>query len=804
MQCYTELIAPTAVTHAVSVHLLNKSALNLVVAKTSLLQVFTLKSTTSDINELGTGNYHNRSGHRDQHILEGDDAFQKVEHNTKLELVGEYSLSGTVTSLAKVKALNTKSGGEALLVSFRDAKIALIEWDPENHRISTVSIHYYEGDNIHAAPFGPALGDCESYLTVDPRSRCAALKFGVKHLAILPFRQLGDELAEADLDHEIDARSKDTQMMDAADSTSKETPYAASFVLPLTALDPALAHPVHMAFLYEYREPTFGIVSSNKAPSHALLHERKDPLTYTVFTLDLDQRASTTLLSVAGLPFDIFRVVPLPLPVGGALLVGTNELVHVDQSGKTNGVAVNGYARQSSDFPLADHSALSLRLEDCTIEVLDPATGNMLIVLHTGGLAILTFRIDGRSVSGLSVHIVEASKGGHLLSVGASSVASLGRGRLFLGSEDSNSSLMAWSKKSAQLSRKRSHAQMVAEDAELSVDEDEEDADDDVDDDLYGGETTIVKQAASSPSAGVAVPEDYTFRVHDNLPSLGPINNICLGKPATQSSSLQGSINPALSLLAAAGRGNATTVVEIGREIAPNILHSSDTPSAQSVWTVCAKHAAPKMLPKPENGERGPEPEMAADQQYDRYMIIHDLVEDVGESSKVFKIGNTVSDLHKDNARLTELEGTEFDGEGETNNMGTLAAGTRIVQVKKSEVRSYDAGKSCRVSYHTSQASCLGRSYPPVQSAMLVPSLLSSSKRRCQATGQNDLQAIMDCQPLCALDVVKARSATARSLCSIVVTNTKLPYAHKTSRCSIASVYLPTTAMPNVMLRTKD
>ncbi|KAG9603743.1 protein CFT1, partial [Aureobasidium melanogenum] len=307
MQCYTELVAPTAVSNAVALPFIAPGATNLVVAKTSLLQVFTLKTIATDIKPSSV------NPNVDTGAIEGPESIHRVENTAKLVLLGEYPVSGTITSLQRVKASNTKTGAEALLVSTQDAKISLIEWDPLNHRISTVSIHYYERETTNTLPFGPSLADTPSYLSVDPSSRCAALKFGTKHLAIIPFRQSADDLADED---DLDTPPPTKAPVTGTDAQC-ETPYSASFVLPLTALDPALTHPVHLAFLHEYREPTFGIVSSNKAPSHGLLDERKDILNYTVFTLDLDQRASTTLLSVTGLPFDIFRVVPLPLPVGG-------------------------------------------------------------------------------------------------------------------------------------------------------------------------------------------------------------------------------------------------------------------------------------------------------------------------------------------------------------------------------------------------------------------------------------------------------------------------------------------------------
>lgn len=682
MQCYTELVAPTAVSQAVALPFTAPAATNLIVAKTSLLQIFGLKTIATDTKPSSL------APNGDSALVEGPESVHRLENTAKLVLLGEYPLSGTITSLQRVKALNTKTGAEALLVATQDAKISLVEWDPLNHRISTVSIHYYERETTNTLPFGPSVADSPTYLSVDPSSRCAALKFGTKHLAIIPFRQSADDLAgEDDLD-----TPPPTKAPVAGAEAQAETPYSASFVLPLTALDPALTHPIHLAFLHEYREPTFGIVSSNKAPSHGLLDERKDILNYTVFTLDLDQRASTTLLSVTGLPFDIFRVIPLPLPVGGALLVGANELVHVDQAGKTNAVAVNEFAKQSSNFSMADQSELGLRLEDCTIEALDHTNGNMLIVLNTGRLAVLSFRIDGRSVSGLAVHMVDSAHGGHQLKTAANCAASLGRGRLFLGSEDGDSILLGWSKKTAQTSRKRSHAQMIAEDAELSLDE--EDLDDDADDDLYADEGPVVKQMTSQ-TAEDSAPSAYSFRVHDKLFSLGPIKNVCLGKYSADSSP-EDDLEPQLSLLASVGRKHASRLALINRELTPSPSRTIDIPQAQSVWTASAKQAVPRGLPKPTDGLQDPESQLSSDALYDQYLITYHVDQDGSESSKVYKIDNTVTEAKQDdgNTSYTEVTGTEFEGEGETLDVGVLSFGTRIVQVRKHEVRSYDAGKS--------------------------------------------------------------------------------------------------------------
>ena len=172
MQCYTELIPPSGVTCALSLPFTSENASNLVIAKTSVLQVFSLKQTNN-----------------------GQD--------TKLLLLAEYSLSGTITSLGRVKILNSNSGGDAVLIAFRHAKLSLVDWDPVRHSISTISIHYYEHEDLQRRPWTPNIGDCVSHLTVDQSSRCAAFNFGIGNLAIIPFHQLGDDLVVDDF-HSID------------------------------------------------------------------------------------------------------------------------------------------------------------------------------------------------------------------------------------------------------------------------------------------------------------------------------------------------------------------------------------------------------------------------------------------------------------------------------------------------------------------------------------------------------------------------------------------------------------------------
>ena len=686
MQAYTELTPPTAVTHSVNLPFTSASATNLIVAKTSLLQIFAVKTVTTELesktddseaNEEAaaaalTGNDHDAS-----FIVADTVQRSSLVSTTKLVLVAEYNLAGTITSLARIKTPDSASGGESLLISFRDAKLSLIQWDPERYGISTISIHYYEQDDVGGSPWEVDIHETVNYLVADPNSKCAALKFGSSSLAILPFKQGDEDEAMDDWDEELDGPRPEPMAKPIVNGTAahESTPYSPSFVLRLSSLDPALIHPIHLAFLWEYREPTFGVLSSMVMPSTSLLEERKDQLSYMVFTLDVEQKESTTILVVTGLPYDLHKVVPLPAPVGGSLLIGGNELIHIDQSGKSNGMAVNPLAKTSTSFGLADQSDLELRLEGCTVQELSADNGELLIILATGELAILSFKMDGRTVSGLRVRKVAPESGGALIGSRVSTTSALSRSTIFIGSEEADSVVLGWSRKSQGKGKK----------VENSIDEDDDmDLDDVDDDDLYGDAPAIIplKGADVSDSANSQA-GDYVFRIHDSMLNIAPLRDITLSKAETanESSDVVGD----LELVGVSGRNKSGALSVLKREVEPKVIGRFEFPEAYGVWTMSAKRPIPKTVQGDKskvmlNGDL----DMAT--QFDRLMIVSKAEEDGTEESSAYALTA---------AGFEALADTEFEpAAGATIECGTVGDGMRVIQVLKNEIRSYDGGRS--------------------------------------------------------------------------------------------------------------
>jgi len=64
----------------------------------------------------------------------------------KLECLATYSLFGNIMSMQAVSL--SGSARDSLLISFRDAKLSVVEYDPEAHDLRTLSLHYFEEEEM--------------------------------------------------------------------------------------------------------------------------------------------------------------------------------------------------------------------------------------------------------------------------------------------------------------------------------------------------------------------------------------------------------------------------------------------------------------------------------------------------------------------------------------------------------------------------------------------------------------------------------------------------------------------------------
>lgn len=64
--------------------------------------------------------------------------------------MGEYRFYGVVTAM---ESMSLGLARDALLLAFEDAKLSVVEYDPETHDLRTISLHYFETADLKVSLF---------------------------------------------------------------------------------------------------------------------------------------------------------------------------------------------------------------------------------------------------------------------------------------------------------------------------------------------------------------------------------------------------------------------------------------------------------------------------------------------------------------------------------------------------------------------------------------------------------------------------------------------------------------------------
>ncbi|KAL4078098.1 CPSF A subunit region-domain-containing protein [Scleroderma yunnanense] len=414
--------------------------------------------------------------------------------------VREHVVHGTITGMEKVRTISSNEDQlDRLVISFKDAKIALLEWSDSVHDLLTVSIHTYERApqlaSLDSALFHPTL-------RADPLSRCAALSLPKDSIAILPFYQ-----TQAELD-----------LVEQDQSLARDVPYSPSFILDLvTDVEPNMRNVIDFAFLPGYNNPTIAVLCQVEKTWVGRLKEHRDTARLYIFTLDLLNHTYPVITAVEGLPYDCISLLPCASSLGGIVIVTNNALIHVDQAARRVALPVNGWAARVSDMPMLPlETDLELTLEGSNLVFADEKT--FFVIRKDGMTHPVEILSDGRTVSKLILSPALAQ------TTIPSTAIQLGGGFLFVGSAAGPSVLLKTYRVEEELpSEGEEHvAPAAVVDTHIVMDIDD-------DDDLYGESKTVMQTASNGTVTGGAVSRTRSV-IHislcDSLPAYGSISDM--------------------------------------------------------------------------------------------------------------------------------------------------------------------------------------------------------------------------------------------------------------------------------------
>jgi len=535
----------TGVEHSLSCYFFNTGEKNLVVAGANVLRVF-------------------------RFIPDLDTARGKEEEHSrlKMECMASWEMFGWIQSIASVRL----TGGErdSLLLTFKDAKLSLVEYNPDTHDLQTLSLHHFEDEEVRG---GYVHNESVPCVRVDPDNRCAAMLAYGRKIIILPFKRdtsTGVEGEDSTSDLSLEGL--------ALGGSSKVMP---SYTLDLSTViqTHTVDNIIDIQFLHGYNQPTLLILYEPLKTYAGRIAVRKDTCRLDVVTLDVKEKLAAFIWSREVLPFDCVRAVPVPQPVGGTLVFAVNSLYYLNQGIPIYGVSLNstGDKDVTTDILIKQLEGVKLSLDCAVADFLSP--DQLVISLKGGELYVLSLLVDSmRSVKGF--HLDKAAA-----SVLTTCVSLACPGYIFLGSRLGNSLLLKYTSRDAgQLGQarrmereppnKKKRLDMQGDwlDTELEMDADFE---------IFGTQETAAHKLTA-----------FTFEVMDSLLNIGPCGQVAMGEPAFLSEEFSSSCagpDPDIELVTTAGHGKNGALCLLQKTVRPQVVTTFELPGCQDMWTVYSR-----------------------------------------------------------------------------------------------------------------------------------------------------------------------------------------------------------------------
>lgn len=552
----------------------------------------------------------------------------------RLECLATYTLHGNIMDLQSVSL--TGSLRDALLISFRDAKLSVVQHDPDTFALKTLSLHYFEEDDIRDGWTGRYY---VPIVRVDPDARCAVMLVYGKRLVVLPFRKDNglDEIELTDV----------KPIKRAPVAVVSRTPILASYVITLKDLDDKLDNILDLQFLYGYYEPTLLILYEPIRTFPGRIAVRSDTCVLVAISLNIQQRVHPIIWTVTGLPFDCLRVFPIQKPIGGCLVTSVNAIIYLNQSVPPYGVSLNSSADHSTAFPIKPQDGVRISLDAANITFID--NDKLVLSIRTGELYVLTLCVDSmRTVRNFHFHKAASS-------VITSCLCICQNEYLFLGSRLGNSLLLHFTEED--------QSTVITLD-EVDVTECSQDSNDEemmpkvrrIEDEeleVYGSDTKTSVQLRK-----------YVFEVCDSILNVGPINYMCAGERVEfveGGTELRPHANTLpdlkMDIVASSGHNKNGALCVLVNCIDPQIITAFELNDCVNVWTVYDDVSKKGNLQQ---------------QSHHDFMILTERTRTL-----VLQTGNEIN----------EIENTGFNCQQPTIEVGNLGQKRFIVQVTTRSVR---------------------------------------------------------------------------------------------------------------------
>lgn len=569
-------------------------------------------------------------------ISDSADTATVKKMSEKLVFVREWPLQGQIIGIQKIQTSITPHGFDSLLVAFTHAKISLVSWDPLTYSFKIHSLHYYE-KSLQDSLFVDTM--FLPKFDVDPNSKAATLMFQPDTMAFLPFVQ--DELLDETIINTNNNAA--TGATNNANPPEKQLPpiYKSSFIINGVSLNESIENILDFSYLKSYREPAIAVLYQPTRTWACRVQLERDTVCYMVLSIDFTQRTFTPIVSAKSLPYTLSKVVPLANPLGGSLLIGSNEFVHVDSQGRVNGVIVNPLHKISSNLELKDQKDLNLVLDGCVVSQLDDAPDEVFVVLQNGQYLSVKFFIESRKVQELTVKEIPTVR--QLQLPIPTTISTLKSRYMFVGSATSDAKLIQWKREGetegAAVQEPEPEIESEPQSKKSKVTKDDENLYDELDD-IYGDLEADDKVKTTIVNSNTVDNRPIDIRLSDKLPNYGPVNDMVI----CRSKNIDCDDGDYYDLVGATGSGIDGHLTVFNRKLRPSVVSKLKLKNNFSrIWAL-----SPSVLPPAVDAENDTnDPANGAEEGFLGENIDTYLIGSNSKATFIFKIGDEFEDVTK-------------------------------------------------------------------------------------------------------------------------------------------------------------
>ncbi|PPD77154.1 hypothetical protein GOBAR_DD25921 [Gossypium barbadense] len=583
---------------------------NLIVTAANVLELYVVR-----VQEEGTREARNSTEVKRGGIMDGVSA-------VSLELVCSYRLHGNVESMAvlSIGGGDVSRRRDSIILTFQDAKIAVLEFDDSTHSLQTSSMHCFEGPEWLHLKRGRESFARGPLVKADPQGRCSGVLVYGLQMIVLKAAQAGSGFVGED-----DAFGSGATVSARVES---------SYIINLRDLD--MKHIKDFIFVHGYIEPVM-----------VILHERELTWAGRVswkhhtsggFWVVLP-KANLMIIGMSlfqNLPHDAYKLLAVPSPIGGVLVISAN-MIHYHSQSATCALALNSYAASVDNSQELPRSSFNVELDaaNATWLLNDVA----LLSAKTGELLLLTLVYDGRVVQRLDLSKSKAS-------VLTSDITTIGNSLVFLGSRLGDSLLVQFSSGSGASTLPSGLKEEVGDiEGDVPLAKRLRRSSSDALQDAVGSEELSLY--GSTPNNSESAQKAFLFAVRDSLINVGPLKDFSYGPRINADANAMGIAKQSnYELVCCSGHGKNGALCVLRQSIRPEMITEVELTGCKGIWTVYHKST---------RGHNADSSKLADDDdEYHAYLIISleartmvletaDLLTEVTESVDYYVQGRTIA-----------------------------------------------------------------------------------------------------------------------------------------------------------------